>query len=314
MTRSRLAAAIVVGVLLGFFAGVAAVSITREHASLPTASAGAASASATSTASAGFGKLQAAKHPAGYTAPHIVVFIRPLSTRTTGCQCATVFQLQRALKAAKFRPVKAKATGFYGTATRDEVKAFQRAKKIPPSGVYDLRTHKKLSPFYDQAGRGRLQQVAHSRQVTKYRAAIVHAAAVAWSHRSQMSYSQSGSRAFLPSLPSFPRATDCSGYATWLYKVSGLPPSGLPANLPDPSAFDYRIVGYTGTLALHGRRISANGRLFPGDLVFYGGGYPFGHVAIVVDGFRRLVSSHGSPGIKVVPFNYRPVSVIRRYF
>jgi peptidoglycan hydrolase-like protein with peptidoglycan-binding domain len=242
----------------------------------------------------------------------VVVFIRPGFVGMKGCKCPTVFQMQRALKAAHFRT--GESTGFFGTATRSQVKAFQRKHGIPVTGRYGTRTHRALSPFYDQAGRGRLQQVAHSRQVTKYRAAIVHAASVAWTHRGSMAYSQSASRGFLPALPGFPRATDCSGYATWLYKVSGLPTSGLRLNLTDPNGFNYRIVGYTGTLAIHGSRISANGRLFPGDLVFYGGGYPFGHVAIVTDGFRRLVSSHGSPGIKVVPFNYRPVSVIRRYF
>ncbi len=312
MTRRRLALSIVLGVLLGFFAGVAAVSL--RHDSLPTSDAGAAKAPALSTATAGFGKLQAAKHPACHSTTCVVVFIRPGFVGMHGCECPSVFQMQVALKAAGARPKSAKATGFYGTATRDQVKAFQRKHGIRATGRYGLPTHKALSRFYTQAQRGRLQQVAHSRQVTKYRSAIVHAAAVAWSHRSSMRYSQSASRGLLPSLPRVPSATDCSGYATWLYKVSGLLPSGLSFHLPDPNGFNYGIVGYTGTLALHGHRISANGRLFPGDLVFYGGGYPFGHVAVVVDGFRRLVSSHGSPGIKVVPFNYRPVSVIRRYF
>jgi cell wall-associated NlpC family hydrolase len=101
---------------------------------------------------------------------------------------------------------------------------------------------------------------------------------------------------------------------TWLFKVSGAPVSGLAGHLPDPNGFGYRIVGYTGTLAQHGVRVSIGARLHVGDLVFYGGGYPYGHVAIVVDGFRRLVSSHGQPGVRTVPFNYRRVSAIRRYF
>lgn len=308
MSRRRVALTVLAGVLLGFFLGLAAFSLGTETASraIPQpAPAGAAAATATEI----FGQLQANKAPKCQGATScVVVFIRTLSdTKKSNakCPCPAVFQMQRALKAAKFRPASSSATGVFGNATRDEIKRFQKAKKLPASGVYGLATHRSLSPYYDQAGRGRLQQVAHSRQVTKYRNAIVHAASVAWSHRSQMAYSQSASRGFLPVLPNFPHATDCSGYATWLFKVSGL---------ADPSGFGYRIVGYTGTLALHGARVSASGRLFPGDLVFYGGGYPFGHVAIVVDGFRRLVSSHGSPGIKVVPFNYRPVSVIRRYF
>jgi cell wall-associated NlpC family hydrolase len=196
-------------------------------------------------------------------------------------------------------------SGSFGAGTEAALKAFQRKHHIAASGVYGSVTHHALSPFYDLAGRRALQAVAHTRaQLAKY-ARINHGESYAWLHRTSMAYSQSASRAFLPLLPGFPRATDCSGYATWLYKISGL---------PDPSGFAYRVVGYTGTLAAHGVRVSANGALHPGDLVFYGGGWPYGHVAIVVNGFTRTVSSHGSPGIKVVPFNYRPVSAIRRYF
>lgn len=308
----RIAFTVLLGVLLGFALGVALMSLGRDAVTTP--SAGAASASATQLATTSFGTLQAQKHNACTSKTCVVVFIRPGFVGMKGCKCPSVFQMQVALKAAGVRPQNAKATGFYGHGTAEQVAKFQHRVGIRASGRYGLPTHRALSRYYTQAQRGRLQQVAHSRQVQKYRDAIIRAASVAWTHRGSMRYSQSASRGLLPSLPGVPRATDCSGYATWLYKVSGLPTSGLSAHLPDPSGFGYRIVGYTGTLALHGHRIPANGRLFPGDLVFYGGGYPFGHVAIVVDGFRRLVSSHGSPGIKVVPFNYRPVSVIRRYF
>jgi cell wall-associated NlpC family hydrolase len=302
MTRWRLAGVVLAGILLGFFLGLAAVtlgtSVPRDHVT-------AAAVPQSTARTASYGARQARLHPAGYSKPYVVVFIRTLQVGMKGCKCPTVFQLQRALKAAKVRPAGAKATGFYGTATRDQVKAFQRKVHLSASGVYGPATNLKLWRYYDQAARGRLTQVAKSRTVITFRHRIVHAASVAWSHRGLMRYSQSASRGLLPPLPGFPRATDCSGYATWLFKVSGL---------ADPSGFNYRITGYTGTLATHGVRVSANGPLQPGDLVFYGGGWPYGHVAIVVDGFRRLVSSHGSPGIKVVPFNYRPVSVVRRYF
>jgi cell wall-associated NlpC family hydrolase len=310
MSKRKAAAILFFGVLLGFF--LTATAVELRHSPAPRSVVGAVTPgevdAAAVTLTEHFGALQAAVHPAGHTKPFLVVFIRTLSdTKKSNahCPCPTVFQMQRALKASGIRPKTSKSTGIFGTLTREEIQAFQRAKKIAPSGIYGPVTHKALSPYYDAAGRGRLQQIAHSRQVSAERKAIVHAESIAWTNRNLMGYSEGATRGFLPLLPNVPRGTDCSGYATWLYKVSGL---------ADPSGFGYRVVGYTGTLALHGKRISANARLFPGDLVFYGGGYPFGHVAIVSDGFRRLVSSHGSAGIKVLPFNYRPVSVIRRYF
>lgn len=315
MTRRRLAITITLGVLLGFFAGVAAMSLSHDsRATLPTADAGAASQTAAAQASTQYGQMQAGLHGAGLTKPQIVPFIHTLRVGQKGCECPSVFQLQRALKRAGVRS--GKATGFYGAATGRQVSAFQRKAKIAPSGVYGLPTHLKLSKFYDAAGRGRLAQVAHSRKVVGWRQGILRgrAAYARAAIAGRAHYSQGPSRAFLPSLPATPLATDCSGYATWLYKISGAPTSGLAGDLPDPSGFGYRIVGYTGTLAQHGVRIAANAALHVGDLVFYGGGYPYGHVAVVVDAVRRLVTSHGQPGVRTVPFNYRHVSTIRRYF
>lgn len=312
MSRRRMGgrqfwAAIALGLVLGFFAAFAAFSLGRDGS--PHSSAAAATPS-TVSATGAFGQAQAATHGAGIRKPQIVPFIH---TQRIGSSGPAVRELQKALIRAGVRPAKAKSTGFYGAITGRQVSAFQAKVKLSRSGVYGYPTHLKLSRYYTAPARGLLQQVAHSRKVVGYRNALRHAASVAWQHRSQMGYSQSITRGFLPSLPSFPRGTDCSGYATWLFKVSGNPISGLAENLPDPNGFNYRVVGYTGTLAQHGVRISS-GVLKVGDLVFYGGGYPYGHVAIVVDAVRRLVTSHGQPGIKVVPWNYRTVSAVRRYF
>lgn len=262
-----------------------------------------AASKAASSASAGFGALQASAHKAGITTAHIVPFIRTLNVGDSG---PTVRQMQRALIAAKARPARFKATGHFGKITEREVVKFQHRKRVKPAtGIYGKRTHHQLSPYYDLAGRRALQAVAHTRQQLTIAGRFVHAASVAWLHRAHMAYSESGTRSLLPLLPLVPPATDCSGYATWLFRNAGL---------PDPNGFSYVVVGYTGTLARHGVRVSANGAFHVGDLVFYGGGFPYGHVAIVVDAFRRLVSSHGSPGIRVLPFNYRPVSAVRRYY
>lgn len=251
-------------------------------------------------ASAAFGKAQAKTHTAAISTPPLVVFIHPLEVGKTG---PTVFQMQRALKRAGFR--KGKATGYYGKPTAHQVAAFQRSVHIKPvSGRYGLRTHKALSKYYDRPGRARLIEVAHARRVAAITSAIVVVTAHAWTERGSMAYSQSGTRQNLPSYPGVPSATDCSGYVTWVFHSVGL---------SDPNGFNFRPVGWTGTLGQHGVVVAAT-KARIGDLALYGGGYPFGHVAIVVHVHPTLVSSHGSPGIHVEPLNYRPLSQLRRYF
>ena len=111
-----------------------------------------------------------------------------------------------------------------------------------------------------------------------------------------MSYSQSWSRTNLPPFPQVPRATDCSGYAIWVERHAGV---WLP-------------MGWTGTLAVEGWRVPYSlATMRVGDLVFYGWGYPYSHVSVYIG--HGLVSSHGSPGIHILPVNYRPVAAVRRY-
>jgi cell wall-associated NlpC family hydrolase len=260
-------------------------------------------------ATVAFGIAQAKTHRAGVTQPPIVPFIRTLSfTKASNkhCPCTPVFQMQRALKAAKFRPVHAKSTGVFGKNTRDQIAAFQRARRIAPSGVYGSRTHKALSRYYDLTGRKRLVQFAHDRKS----AAVYSAFTTVGYHfyrvgGTTLTYSQGASRGILGHYPGIPPATDCSGFVTAIYKAVGR---------PDPNGFRFSPVGYTGTLAQHGVRVTNWHALKPGDLVFYGGGFPYGHVAMVVNGFLGLVVSHGSRGVKLLAYNYRRVSVVRRYY
>jgi cell wall-associated NlpC family hydrolase len=94
--------------------------------------------------------------------------------------------------------------------------------------------------------------------------------------------------------PAVPRWEDCSSFATWLYWL---------ADAPDPNGRGYDGFGYTGTLCRQGRRVSIL-ELQPGDLVFYGRGAPWGHVAIYVGGGK--VVSHGSEGGPyLLPVRYR---------
>lgn len=255
-------------------------------------------------ASAANGAKQAATHKAAVSRPPIVPFIHTLTLNMPGCQCATVFQMQRALKAAGYR--KGKSTGYYARATAHQVAAFQRAHKIKPaSGRYGLRTHRALSKFYDKPGRARLLVVAKGRRIAALTAAL---ATVAFHTQTvggtTLRYSQSASRGILPKYPLIPPATDCSGMVTYWFKSVGL---------PDPNGFAYSPVGWTGTLGKHGVVVPASQARI-GDLALYGGGYPFGHVAMVVRLHPTMVMSHGGPGVKLLPISYRPLSQVRRYF
>lgn len=107
---------------------------------------------------------------------------------------------------------------------------------------------------------------------------------------SRMAYSQSGSRGYLP-LNSFPPATDCSGFATWLERMGG-------ANVPLSTSY---------TFAVSGQAVPADPRYMRlGDVVVYSG-----HVEVYVGGGRTV--GHGSPGVHWHSFNYRPVLTVRRF-
>jgi hypothetical protein len=81
-----------------------------------------------------------------------------------------------------------------------------------------------------------------------------------------------------------PQTMDCSAFATLCYKHAGA---------PDPNGMLYSGFGYTGTLSAHGLLV-ATSQARVGDLVFYGNGWPYEHVAIYA-GYGRVVS-HGSEG------------------
>jgi cell wall-associated NlpC family hydrolase len=94
---------------------------------------------------------------------------------------------------------------------------------------------------------------------------------------------------------------DCSSLATGCYFIAGL---------LDPNNLHYNGQGYTGTLAVHGKWVSVPE---PGDLVLYGWGFPYHHVAIYVGGGR--VVSHGSEsGPLLLYTRYRSdLAMFRRY-
>lgn len=106
----------------------------------------------------------------------------------------------------------------------------------------------------------------------------------------RMSYSQSGSRGYLP-MNAVPPATDCSGYATWVLRKAGI----------------YVPLSTSYTFMYEGRSVPASARYMRiGDIVVYSG-----HVSVYVG--HGMTVGHGRAGIQRHPFNYRPVLTVRRF-
>src|SRR5262249_27972434 len=89
--------------------------------------------------------------------------------------------------------------------------------------------------------------------------------------------------------------------ATWTYFVAGA---------PDPNGHGYDPnAAWTLTLGTHGESLGTSrsqqlSRAQPGDLVFYGSGLPWEHVAIYVGG-GQVVSHGGEAGPLLLPVDYR---------
>jgi cell wall-associated NlpC family hydrolase len=106
----------------------------------------------------------------------------------------------------------------------------------------------------------------------------------------------------------YPHYADCSSFVTWcLWNGMRL------HHRPDTVNGTGWHSGYTGTLLRHGARVPSERSILPGDLVFYGSGWPGKHVAICIG--RGLVISHGSEqDPRQRPLHYRSDFMqIRRY-
>lgn len=82
-----------------------------------------------------------------------------------------------------------------------------------------------------------------------------------------------------------PLYTDCSGFATLCYKWAGG---------PDPNGYNFRLLGFTGSMLDHGVTIPLHDAR-PADLVIWGG-FPGHHVASIHDmenPVDPLLISHG---------------------
>lgn len=149
----------------------------------------------------------------------------------------------------------------------------------------------------------------------KAREIAVNSFRLAYNHRGVVHYTQSSlrwqgiNRHLRAAQGQYPNYADCSSMCTWalwnaLTAVGGM---GF-RDIVNGSGW---TAGYTGTMASHGVHVSV-GELMPGDCVFYGGGFPYGHVTMYVGG--GMCFSHGSEiGPTYVPVGYRPISTARRY-
>lgn len=208
---------------------------------------------------------------------------------TYGCAGPDVTAVQRALKNMEFR--KYDSFGFYGTGTVSQVKACQKAKGIPQSGVVGPATLDAIDEFMDLYGRS-LMAAANEKYHPTTRKKIADAAYYAYRMRDSIGYAQVRPMVDMAPPPNVPNLMDCSWFATWCYKSGGA---------PDPNGLGYNGLGYTGTLVNRGiRTISPQ----IGDLAFYGWASIPSHVAVCVG--NNMVVSHGSqPGPLLLPLHYR---------
>jgi cell wall-associated NlpC family hydrolase len=246
-----------------------------------------------------------------------VIYLKP-QTRVIrrGNEGRDVMATKYALKQAGFGRALNLTSARAGSAWQANLKRFQAKHKLKADGQYGASTHKALRPYIAKvpyavwlwnhtAATSKLSGMAALGSTDK-RKLIVNAALYGAQHEPSIHYTQSSLRMYgvrnKVKPPGIPRYEDCSSFATWCYWLAGA---------SDPNGLGYNGQGYTGTLAAHGsRRTLAYAR--PGDLVFYGGGFPYTHVAIYIGGGR--VVSHGSEhGPIICAAWYRPISTIRSY-
>lgn len=146
--------------------------------------------------------------------------------------------------------------------------------------------------------------------ITEHRTQIVAAARWGVTETAQIHYSEGPNRASWLHAPKhqLPMWTDCSGFVSWCYWVSGA---------PNPGYKDWTLVGDTETLAAHGKEIKLS-QAHAGDLCILGLNGPLSgqHVVIFDDmtnATNPLVISHGGEsGPLVERLNNDPRS--KRYF
>lgn len=265
----------------------------------------------TSTLSDRNGTLQGLTHTGPIQKGHpFVPFLGPFSAdKKRGTVCGPAVRLMEgALKRKHIRH--APPRNCVGAATVAQIKAFQRSVHYKPTGVYTRVVHDRMvvANGYTNQARQDLLYLAHKVVVLRERRnAGVAAAHLLLVGGSTLAYCQSATRSYFPAWPRVPPCTDCSGSVIWELYQAGVGPTVGYLGPGSP-------VGWTGTLAVQGRPLKPNEPLAVGDVVLYPSssarGPPWGHTALYV-GHGQVVS-HGSRGVKLLPYNYRTVGQVRR--
>lgn len=239
-----------------------------------------------------------------------MIYLKPQQrTIKRGMKGRDVIATKHALKVAGFKTALNLTSGRAGGAWQENLKRFQRKHGLKADGQYGPATHKALKPYMAKVPYAVWlwnhytlpKQPTASRRATIVNTALYGARVSGSIHYTQSSLRMYGVRNKIKP-PGIPRYEDCSSFSTWCYWVAGA---------ADPNGLGYNGQGYTGTLAAHGRAVSPS-QARPGDLVFYGGGFPYTHVAIYIGGGK--VVSHGSErGPIVTSMYYRRPSAVRSY-
>lgn len=233
----------------------------------------------------------------------VIPFLRRLEGGEEGLD---VNAIKRGLAQAGFGKLEG-ITNTFGPGMVENLKKFQGSKGIEPSGRYGPKTHKALAPHFDARAAHLYTSFDPTDTEAQTRSEIVAAMLLLFNHRADVHYTQTAKRMqgvrekLKP--PTFPNFEDCSSAATWAYYV---------ADAPDPNGLGYNGQGFTGTMAQHGKVVSPD-KAAKGDLVLYGSGAPWNHVAVYI-GNGKVISHGSEPGPFFLPMKYRSdVGEIRSY-
>src|SRR5262245_28291311 len=242
-------------------------------------------------------RLEPTPPPLTWVTMSLPAFNRRLSyKRLDPMKGRDVLAVERTLEREGFRKRKPVLT--YGWRARENVKAFQADAKLRVTGVYDLRTHQKLAPLFDDYDRWLYNHsLAPAKPVASPRDKLMRAV---WALYATKPWDYHLVRPFL--LYSWTQRIryhyDCSWFATQVY---------YRARLPDPNGYSYKG-GYGNTESLRGQGVRVN-KALPGDLVFYGSyGSSTDPAHVVVAVAHGNCIGHGSTGgPRLLPQTYRDI-------
>jgi hypothetical protein len=187
-----------------------------------------------------------------------------------------------------------KLTDQLGRRAEAGIKKFQATHSLPPDGVYGVRTHRKLMGYFDAYGALLMSESPPPVQPPTLRQKVLGEALWGYNNRASIHYAQVRPMQTVYKGHSLPQTLDCSEFATVCYKRAGA---------ADPNRMLFNGFGYTGSLSQQGVLVaSSQARI--GDLVFYGTGWPWHHVAVYA-GFGKVVSHGSEQGPLLCTLDYR---------